>query len=265
MGKAPRLYFIPRIVFALACKLPFLNRALSGLVGDLIIDGSRFDTTFGYEPKYDLRAEIERAARAYVSAADQSHAGPGTGSRIVKRAFDLAASIVGLILLSPVLCVLIIMIRLDSSGPGIFSQVRTGRNERPFICHKLRTMQVNTAQGPSHEVGAAMITRVGRFLRRSKLDELPQLWNIVKGEMSFVGPRPCLTTQHELIAARRRHGVFKLRPGITGIAQVQGVDMSNPERLATLDASYLKKAALITDIRLILATVMGAGRGDRAV
>jgi len=112
-------------------------------------------------------------------------------------------------------------------------------------------------------MGASAVTPLGRHLRRLKLDELPQLWNILRGEMSFVGPRPCLPSQTALVKARRRHGLDRLRPGITGISQVAGVDMSDPERLATLDATYLQNMSLGTDIRLILATVLGAGQGDR--
>jgi O-antigen biosynthesis protein WbqP len=124
-------------------------------------------------------------------------------------------------------------------------------------------MYLNTGDAPSHETKASAITPVGHFLRRTKLDELPQLWNILKGEMSFVGPRPCLPSQVELIAARRRRGVYAIRPGITGVAQVAGVDMSDPERLAKLDAVYLAEYSLMTDLRLIMATLFGAGRGDR--
>lgn len=107
------------------------------------------------------------------------------------------------------------------------------------------------------------MTKVGHFLRRTKLDELPQLWNILVGEMSFVGPRPCLPSQTALIEARRAHGLSKIRPGLTGVSQVAGVDMSNPQRLAALDAGYLADMSLGRDFRLLAATVLGAGRGDR--
>jgi O-antigen biosynthesis protein WbqP len=181
----------------------------------------------------------------------------------MKRVFDLVLAV----LLSPFTMVLVaalaVAIRLNSSGPAVFRQVRVGRGERPFTCLKLRTMTVDTPNAPSHEVGASAVTSVGRFLRRTKLDELPQLWNIIVGEMSFVGPRPCLPSQTALIEARRERGLFAIRPGITGVAQVAGIDMSDPERLAALDATYLSDMSLRRDIGLIAATILGAGRGDR--
>lgn len=181
----------------------------------------------------------------------------------MKRSFDLAVAIIGLVLASPIIAGCIVAIRMTSPGPAIFRQTRVGRHERPFVCLKLRTMHRDTRDAPSHEMGASAVTPLGRHLRRLKLDELPQLWNILRGEMSFVGPRPCLPSQTALVKARRRHGLDRLRPGITGISQVAGIDMSDPERLATLDATYLQNMSLGTDIRLILATVLGAGQGDR--
>jgi len=182
----------------------------------------------------------------------------------MKRALDLivalAASPLALILI--VACAL--AVRLTSPGPAMFRQVRIGRDEVPFVCVKLRTMRVDTPDVPSHRVDTTAITPVGGWLRRSKLDELPQLWNILRGEMSFVGPRPCLPSQTELIAARRARGLAHLRPGITGVSQVRGVDMSDPERLAALDATYLADMSPLADLALILRTARGAGRGDAA-
>jgi O-antigen biosynthesis protein WbqP len=117
-----------------------------------------------------------------------------------------------------------------------------------------------TESVPTHEVSASRITPVGRFLRRAKLDELPQLWNVLKGEMSLVGPRPCLPTQVALVEARRRRGVAGLRPGITGLAQVRGIDMADPEALAEIDAEYLAAASLAADLGIVLRTLFGAGR-----
>jgi O-antigen biosynthesis protein WbqP len=181
----------------------------------------------------------------------------------VKRAFDLVAASLGLVVASPVYLGCLLAVRLSSPGPAVFRQTRVGRGERHFTCYKLRTMYVDTGDRPSHEVGSSSVTPVGKWLRRLKLDEVPQLWNVVKGEMSLVGPRPCLPKQVELVEARRRRGVYAIRPGITGLAQVQGVDMSDPERLATLDAEYLRTMSFGGDLKLILATVTGAGQGDR--
>lgn len=179
----------------------------------------------------------------------------------MKRIFDIVVAALGLVITSPIMFACMIWIRLDSPGPGLLRQERVGHNELPFICVKLRTMYKNTRVVASHHSSATSVTKAGRFLRRAKLDELPQLWNVLRGEMSLVGPRPCLTTQAELIAARHARGVQEMVPGITGVAQVAGVDMSNPERLAELDATY--RPSLVGDLKLILQTVMGAGRGDR--
>jgi len=187
----------------------------------------------------------------------------GEQNVIGKRTFDVAAATCGLVLLSPLLAACALAVRLSSQGPAIFRQTRVGKDERPFTCFKLRTMRVETAHVPTHEMRAAAITSIGRHLRRLKLDELPQLWNVLKGDMSLVGPRPCLPTQLELIRARRRRGLTGLMPGITGISQVAGIDMSDPERLAESDAHYLKAKSLSTDLALIWQAVAGAGRGDR--
>lgn len=181
----------------------------------------------------------------------------------MKRAMDLFLAVAGLVVAAPVVAICALVIRATSPGPAILRQTRVGRDEVPFTCLKLRTMYADTKDAPSHMTGQSAVTPIGRHLRRFKLDELPQLWNIVRGEMSFVGPRPCLQMQTELIVARRRYGLHRLRPGITGVSQVAGVDMSDPEKLASLDATYLERMSLLTDLRLIIATVLGSGRGDR--
>ncbi|WP_334177039.1 sugar transferase [Pseudoxanthobacter sp.] len=183
---------------------------------------------------------------------------------MLKRAFDFLAALAGLVVLAPVFIVLIVLIRRDSPGPALFIQTRVGRHEKPFPCYKLRSMKIGTPNRASHEVGASAITPIGAFLRRTKLDELPQLWNVLTGDMSLVGPRPCLPAQQELIAARRARGVFDLRPGITGLAQIRDIDMSVPERLARVDGEYAANHSFAADLRIILATVRGSGQGDAA-
>jgi O-antigen biosynthesis protein WbqP len=183
----------------------------------------------------------------------------------VKRLFDFAAAACGLAVLWPVVAAVMIAIRLDSPGPAVFAQTRVGRNGRPFTCYKLRTMRAGTGDRPSHEVGASALTPIGGFLRRSKLDELPQLYNVVRGDMSLVGPRPCLPSQTALIAARTRQGALSVRPGITGLAQVQGIDMSEPERLAIEDGLYVRSRTFEGDLALIFRTLYGAGRRADAV
>lgn len=157
---------------------------------------------------------------------------------------------------------LVLIIRLESGGSVFFRQSRVGRYETVFTLVKLRTMHESTPDIPSHEAVGAMITPLGRILRKLKLDELPQIWNVLIGEMSFVGPRPCLETQQELIDARRALGVFSVRPGITGLAQVAGVDMSTPQKLAELDHNYIVTKSIVNDGRIILATLFGRGSGD---
>ena len=126
-------------------------------------------------------------------------------------------------------------------------------------------MRPDTASVATHLADASAVTGFGRFLRRTKLDELPQLWNVLKGDMSLVGPRPCLFNQEELINERAQRGVFNARPGITGLAQIQGIDMSTPELLAKTDAEMLESLNLISYFRFIFLTVLGKGSGDRVL
>lgn len=179
------------------------------------------------------------------------------------RIFEFFAALVGLILISPLILAGIVIVRLTSEGPGLFRQPRVGRDKKEFICLKLRTMKTGTQQAGTHEVGASSVTPVGGFLRKTKLDELPQLINVMKGEMSFVGPRPCLPSQEELIFERESRGVFAIRPGITGLGQVRGIDMSEPAKLAECDAEYVRKRSLWFDFQLVLKTFLGEGSGDR--
>ena len=178
------------------------------------------------------------------------------------RFLDVVLALVGLVIGLPLLLVLLIVGWFDTGSP-IFRQERVGRHRRPFTLVKFRTMKCGTASRATHLTNAAAITPFGRFLRRSKLDELPQLWNVLKGEMSLVGPRPCLPTQEELIAERDARGVFAVRPGITGLAQVQGVDMSEPERLAELDREMIHSLTLRGYFRYLFLTATGKGAGDR--
>lgn len=181
----------------------------------------------------------------------------------MKRFLDFIAAAGGLLALFWLIALLALLVRLTSPGPGLFAQDRVGRNGRVFTCWKLRTMAQGTPSLATHEMPAAAVTPLGRHLRRWKLDELPQLWNVLKGEMSLVGPRPCLPTQTAVIEARRALGVLALRPGITGLAQVENIDMSTPERLAQVDAAYAARRSLAFDLVLLARTVTGSGRGDR--
>jgi O-antigen biosynthesis protein WbqP len=179
----------------------------------------------------------------------------------MKRMLDVLASAAFLLVFWPILLIVCVAVRLSSPGPAVFAQVRVGRNERPFTCYKLRTMYVGTASLPTHQVQASSVTPLGEYLRRFKVDEIPQLCNVLIGDMSLVGPRPCLPTQTELVEARRRLGVFEVRPGITGLAQVRGIDMSDPDRLAEVDAQYVRSRSFAGDLKLIWATLRGQGVG----
>lgn len=179
-----------------------------------------------------------------------------------KRAFDLVLVLALGVPAAAACSAAALAIWLDDRANPFFVQSRLGRDGRSFRLVKLRTMQIGTGDRPSHETGRTSITRVGGMLRRTKLDELPQLWNVLRGEMSFVGPRPGLPSQHELAESRRRHGVDQLLPGITGVSQTQGLDMSTPERLAEVDATYIGKWSLKRDFGLLLRTALGGGRGD---
>lgn len=176
---------------------------------------------------------------------------------MLKRAVDLAIGIPCLVLACPVILLAAGWVKLSSSGPAFFSQVRIGKDAVPFRCHKLRTMFVDTASLPTHQISASTITRAGRVLRRSRIDELPQLWNVLIGNMSLVGPRPCLPTQDELISHRQRLGVYVLNPGISGLAQIRGIDMSNPRACAEADAEYLRSKSIGLDLRILLRTFIG--------
>lgn len=178
------------------------------------------------------------------------------------RLFDVLFALLGLIFGLPVLALLWLMGLWDTGSP-LFRQQRVGRNQQPFVLVKFRTMRPDTASVATHLADASAITPFGRFLRRTKLDELPQLWNVLKGEMSLVGPRPCLFSQQALLAERAARGVFNVRPGITGLAQVRGIDMSTPRLLADTDAQMIKTLSVFNYFKYILLTVLGKGAGDR--
>lgn len=178
------------------------------------------------------------------------------------RLFDFIFSLLGLIFGFPILLIIYVLGLFDTGSP-LFKQERVGRYKKPFTLVKFRTMTVDTASVASHLASAASITRMGGFLRKTKLDELPQLWNVLKGEMSLVGPRPNLFNQDELIAERDALAVYAVRPGITGLAQVNEVDMSTPKLLAETDAKMITEMSVGNYFRFILQTVTGKGSGDR--
>ena len=183
----------------------------------------------------------------------------------LKRTFDLGLAVAILLGAGWAMLLIALYVRLDSSGPAIFAQTRIGCGGRQFTCYKFRTMTTGTQNLATHEVAASAITRAGAFLRRTKLDELPQLFNVFANDMSFVGPRPCLPVQDELLAERERRGVLYSKPGITGLAQINGIDMSDPPRLAAWDDRYRAFRSTISDLSIMVKTLIGRGSGDRVV
>lgn len=178
------------------------------------------------------------------------------------RFFDIIFSLCGLVLGFPVLLIIYVLGLFDTGSP-LFRQERIGRYQKPFTLVKFRTMKLDTASVASHLASTSSITRLGSFLRRTKLDELPQLWNVLKGDMSLVGPRPGLFNQKELTVERAKRQVFDARPGITGLAQVSDIDMSTPVLLAETDQRMLESLTVGNYFKYILMTVAGKGTGDR--
>lgn len=178
------------------------------------------------------------------------------------RLFDFLLAFFGLLFTSPIL-ILVTLLGLFDTGSPIFIQQRVGRNKMPFMLIKFRTMSVDTKSVASHLADSASITALGAFLRRTKIDELPQLINVLKGEMSLVGPRPNLFNQVELIAERDSKGIYSVLPGITGLAQVRRIDMSTPQKLAEVDLEMLEGLTIKKYFKYIIMTATGSGSGDR--
>jgi O-antigen biosynthesis protein WbqP len=178
------------------------------------------------------------------------------------RSFDILFSFLGLLFLFPILILLLIIGYLDSGSP-IFYQERVGKDKRSFRLIKFRSMNVNAPSVATHLASANSITFYGGFLRKYKLDELPQLWNVFLGDMSLVGPRPNLYNQEELIIERESRGVYAVRPGITGLAQIKKIDMSTPKLLSETDAKMIQGLNTLSYFKYICLTVFGKGFGDR--
>lgn len=171
-----------------------------------------------------------------------------------KRVFDVLAASAAIVLLSPVIALTAAAIRLGDRGPALFIQVRAGRNGASFPIYKFRSMAVGTANIPSGELSTPTLTRVGKVIRRTNIDELPQLFNIVKGDMAVVGPRPPLPSQDDVVEARRANGALRLRPGLTGWAQVNSYDGMAPLDKVRFDGEYAADVNFRRDIGIILRT-----------
>jgi exopolysaccharide biosynthesis polyprenyl glycosylphosphotransferase len=223
--------------------------------------GIRVQEGSSYYEQLTGKIMVEGLRKSWLVFSDGFVVSPGV--LFGKRLLDLLAAGTALLLAAPVMALVALAVRLDSPGPIFFRQERVGRGGRPFTVWKFRSMRPDAeAEGARWAVtGDPRVTRIGRFIRTTRLDELPQLWNVLVGDMSLVGPRPCMPSQAELVEARRRLGVFAVRPGITGLAQVRGIDMSDANRLAEVDAEYVRSQSLPGDLRLIMATLRGQGVG----
>ncbi|SHJ79294.1 O-antigen biosynthesis protein WbqP [Clostridium amylolyticum] len=183
----------------------------------------------------------------------------------IKRIIDLILSIFGLIILSPLFLILIIAIKLDTKGPVLFKQMRVGKNKTHFNILKFRTMRIDTPKDmPTHLLKnpEQYITSVGKFLRKTSLDELPQIINILMGNMSIIGPRPALYNQYDLIGERDKYGANNIKPGLTGWAQINGRDELPIEIKAKLDGEYVKNMCFLFDIKCFFGTIISVVKHD---
>lgn len=186
----------------------------------------------------------------------------------LKRIIDFLLSLIGIIVLSPILLLLCLAIKLDSKGPIIFKQKRIGKNKTHFHIYKFRTMKVDTPKEmPTHllENPDLYITKVGKFLRKTSLDELPQLFNIIKGDMAVIGPRPALWNQYDLIEERDKYGANDIRPGLTGLAQINGRDELEINKKAALDGIYTEKISFKVDLKCFYGTIVSVLKSDGVV
>lgn len=171
-----------------------------------------------------------------------------------KRALDLFFIFISLVLLSPLLVLVSVLIKIFDPGPIIFKQKRIGFKGELFDFYKFRSMPVNTKDLPSHKIGSLKLTSIGKLIRRTSIDELPQLFNILKGDMSLVGPRPAIPNQKDLISLRSKNNVFSVLPGLTGLAQISSYDGMTNKSKVLFDAKYCSKISLLNDLKIILKT-----------
>ena len=181
---------------------------------------------------------------------------------ITTRLIDAIIASISLAILGPFLVATLLVSRFFRLN-CFFVQERVGSNGKSFRLIKFRTMRINTESVATHLARESDVTPLGKILRRSKIDEIPQLYNVLVGDMSLVGPRPSLPNQEKLVEARRQRGVLKARPGITGLAQVRGIDMSEPTRLARVDALMIRRFSICAYVYFIVRTLLGGGQGDK--
>lgn len=261
-GRPSRLLPVPPSVLRFGARLLGKRAMADRLLDNLQVDATKARTLLGWRPVVTMDEQLASMFAKTCTSTDAELAKEDSHSLPLIRVLDVVLSATGLIVLWPLLLLVFVVNWFDTRSP-LFTQERVGRHQQPFVLVKFRTMRPGTSHLPSHLVSSASITSLGAMLRRTKLDELPQLWNVLLGHMSLVGPRPGLYNHHELTKARADQGVYAARPGITGLAQINGIDMSTPEILAQTDARMLRELNLRSYFRYIFQTVLGKGSGDR--
>ena len=254
MGKSLFLIPVPVRILMFGAGLFGKREIVQRLCDNLQVDVTKARSVLGWQPIVSVDEGLRRSVAGRPVSVSKVN-------DVIIRCCDIMFSIFGLIFFSPVLLLLIGLTLFDTGSP-IFRQKRVGYKQKQFVLFKFRTMKVDTESVASHLAKASSITPFGQLLRRTKLDELPQLWNVVKGDMSLVGPRPCLVNQDDLIQERKIRGIFDARPGITGLAQVSQIDMSTPQLLAETDQKMLATLSVKDYFRYIFLTVVGKGAGD---
>lgn len=225
------------------------------LMGSLQVDISKTKNSLDWCPKHSTSESIQKATKFYKSNLMVPK------SMNLQRPLDIVFSAIGLVVASPLLIIATLIGYFDTGSP-LYIQERVGKDKKPFKLIKFRTMNVDTVSVASHLADNNSITKMGKVLRKTKLDELPQLINVLKGEMSLVGPRPNLFNQHDLIVAREQMRVYDVLPGITGLAQLSGIDMSTPEHLAKKDKEMIDSMSVKNYFSYIIGTALGKGSGD---
>ncbi len=206
--------------------------------------------------------------RGHLKAVGNSNYSPGIYETSIKRLLDVVLSGVGLVALSPVYLIISAAIKADDPGPVLFTQKRVGKNKRYFNLHKFRSMKMSTPHNvPTHMLDNPdqYITRVGKFMRRTSLDELPQVWDIFVGNMSIIGPRPALWNQDVLVAERDKYNANDVKPGLTGWAQINGRDELELAEKARLDGEYVRRIGLPFDVKCFVGTVLSVIKSDGVV
>lgn len=225
-------------------KSSMLNNPFEGFYVSFIEDPQDSENADGLHGHLEIVGKVSHVSTIY--------------EKYVKRILDLFISLCLLIILSPLFLIIAIVIKIEDPGPVFFSQKRIGQNKSFFMLHKFRSMKMNTPRDmPTHQLSnpEQYITKCGRFIRQHSIDELPQLWDIARGKMSIIGPRPALWNQDYLISERDRYYANDIRPGLTGLAQISGRDELEISKKAKLDGEYVKTMGLVTDIKLFLLTL----------